>query len=412
MNKIKLVLLTLIVISCNSKQEQQTSEQTPVNEEKTKHASHIMVGEKIKLSDYKLNTNNNKSIEQNKLILIDFWATWCGPCIASFPHLEELQQKYKDHLQIIAVSDESNKKIENFLDKRPFDLAFFNNEDRALFERFGVRNLPTRCLISSDGEFIWIGKSDNLEPVIDQYLKDGKIDVDDDDLNTYIAYYKVLPDKQTDKKDENVIFSYTLKRATDPSNYSGYTGHKAKNNPVHIEYTSIPLIEVIVDFKQIDFTRIRTKRKDLDTILVDIYAKSRSENIINARYVDIVLDDLQKAFDFNIIEKEESTNVNELIVTDKDILNSVLEPSGNQGGMIQLKNGKYEITRISLVQLAGYLEKKNKSIGLFTYNANDAQKYTFSINQFSNEQELITELNKVGLSLKKVTSKIKFLDIK
>ena len=48
-----------------------------------------------------------KKFEAGKVYVIEFWATWCGPCIASMPHLAELQNKYRGRdVQVISVSDE------------------------------------------------------------------------------------------------------------------------------------------------------------------------------------------------------------------------------------------------------------------------------------------------------------------
>lgn len=137
-NRIKIIFLVLIVVSCGSESEKQTSGPLTKTETKTASSGHIMVGDKINLSDYALNPNNGKTIENDKLILLNFLAICCGPCIASFPHLEEVQEKYNNYLQILAISDENDKKIEPFLEKKTFDLAFFNNEDKALFKTFSI----------------------------------------------------------------------------------------------------------------------------------------------------------------------------------------------------------------------------------------------------------------------------------
>jgi thiol-disulfide isomerase/thioredoxin len=72
----------------------------------------VKVGQKVPEVDFKslLNTkqtNVSLSALQGKVILLDFWATWCEPCIKGMPHLEELQQTYKNKLQIITLTSEN-----------------------------------------------------------------------------------------------------------------------------------------------------------------------------------------------------------------------------------------------------------------------------------------------------------------
>jgi thiol-disulfide isomerase/thioredoxin len=57
-----------------------------------------------------------KKFEDGKVYVVEFWATWCGPCIASMPHLSELQKTYADKgVQIVSISDEDLETVETFL---------------------------------------------------------------------------------------------------------------------------------------------------------------------------------------------------------------------------------------------------------------------------------------------------------
>src|SRR5262249_24028435 len=70
---------------------------------------------------FKLDTLDGKPISladaRGKVVLLNFWATWCGPCRAEIPDLIELQNKYKEHLQIIGltVDDDDPATIKKFI---------------------------------------------------------------------------------------------------------------------------------------------------------------------------------------------------------------------------------------------------------------------------------------------------------
>ena len=68
------------------------------------------------VSDRNGEFSHTTELESDKVYVIEFWATWCGPCIASMPHISEVQDKYADQgVQIISVSDETLEEVNEFL---------------------------------------------------------------------------------------------------------------------------------------------------------------------------------------------------------------------------------------------------------------------------------------------------------
>lgn len=90
---------------------------------------------------------------QGKVLYIDFWASWCPPCLKSFPFLNELEQDLKGQgLQVIAINlDESAEDAQAFLAKTPaqFIVAADSNEQCA--RNFDVKAMPSSYLIDRNG---------------------------------------------------------------------------------------------------------------------------------------------------------------------------------------------------------------------------------------------------------------------
>ena len=91
---------------------------------------------------------------KGKIVLIDFWATWCGSCIVAMPHLQQLQQKYRGKLQIITVTDETLKRTGQYLSSRPSNLWFAIDTGREITRLFPHQLIPHDILISADGKLI------------------------------------------------------------------------------------------------------------------------------------------------------------------------------------------------------------------------------------------------------------------
>lgn len=88
-----------------------------------------------------------------KVLYIDFWASWCPPCLKSFPFLNELEQDLKDQgLQVIAVNlDEETQDAKAFLDKAPAQFIVASDSNEQCARSFDVKAMPSSYLIDRNG---------------------------------------------------------------------------------------------------------------------------------------------------------------------------------------------------------------------------------------------------------------------
>ena len=105
-----------------------------------------------KLRDLDGNEINYKDTK-GKVVFVNLWATWCPPCIAEFQGIQDLYNDYKDEVLFLLVSNESPETIQNFLDKKGYDLPIFipltNYPDD-----FNPRSIPRTYIIDKEGHIV------------------------------------------------------------------------------------------------------------------------------------------------------------------------------------------------------------------------------------------------------------------
>jgi peroxiredoxin len=139
---------------------------------------------KIKPSAIKLNetaplftitTIDGKKISLNQLkgkyVLLDFWATWCPPCLAEMPFIKEIRKKYPtEKLVIIGVSwDHDSKKLEAFVKNQKINWPHFYDRNEEISRLYGIEAIPTLILIDKEGRMIY--KSDLVQSDKDKLSK-------------------------------------------------------------------------------------------------------------------------------------------------------------------------------------------------------------------------------------------------
>lgn len=94
---------------------------------------------------------------KGKVVLIDFWATWCPPCRATIPELGQWQKKFKKDLVVIGISDEKPEVVRKFMQSTsmPYNVAI--DQKKTMSGEVGVQGIPHVLVISSDGVVRWQG---------------------------------------------------------------------------------------------------------------------------------------------------------------------------------------------------------------------------------------------------------------
>jgi thiol-disulfide isomerase/thioredoxin len=110
--------------------------------------------------DFKLTRLDGKPVSladtHGKVVLVNFWATWCGPCRAEIPDLIALQEKYKDHLQILGlvVDDDDQDAMQEFVKKFGINYPVAVATDEIRFQYGGIPALPTSFVLDSEGRIV------------------------------------------------------------------------------------------------------------------------------------------------------------------------------------------------------------------------------------------------------------------
>lgn len=159
----------------------------------TKAAAKLVVGSpapKLELSKW-IKGESVSSFEEGKVYVVEFWATWCPPCVKSIPHLTKLQKQHKDSAVIIGVASSERgsdplPKLEKFVKDKGAEMDYriaFDPDRKAgtdYLAAAGVGTIPTAFVVDGKGNVAWFGNPlDNdfdkaLETAVTQAKKQAK----------------------------------------------------------------------------------------------------------------------------------------------------------------------------------------------------------------------------------------------
>ncbi|MEH6304248.1 TlpA disulfide reductase family protein [Olivibacter sp. CPCC 100613] len=189
----------------------------------------------VKLSDYK-----------GKLIILDFWATWCGGCIKEMPKVGGLIKKYQKDLTLLSVTAQDEVTVKAFFARRQ-ELIDLNlqliTDASALTSYFPYRLVPHIVWIGADGTFLAATSSEELNTERLQLLVDGKApsftSVKEDILD--VDYNKPLLVK---KPDDDFSYLYNANLSTYRNGYQSRLGQTTDSSKFRLYAINVPLLSI------------------------------------------------------------------------------------------------------------------------------------------------------------------------
>ena len=263
------------------------------------------IGEKksVSLSDFK-----------DKLILIDFWATWCGSCIKELPKLNMLQKRYEKDIKFLIVSEEPKLKIQTALKRLKIDTAnlVFISADTVLKKAFPHRLIPHEVWIKNRKVRSTTAASELTEANISRLLSTDSIDVEiKKDLMEYnlgkslsenARYFGIQP-----------LYQYQSILLDQIKGAGGSGGNNSEDNNLRLSFLNLPLTELYkaaLGVKVTDNNKIiwdADPSVDLKNSLFCYEIKSLSE-IPLTKLKEIMLSDLNRHFHLEVFRRWKGNN--------------------------------------------------------------------------------------------------------
>lgn len=355
----------------------------------------------------------NLSDLKGKVVILDFWATWCAPCVASFPQLEELQAIFQDQLQIVTISSETEERLLTFLHKTQTSLPIAIDRDLTIAKIFPHRTIPHTVVIDEKGVIRAVTTSSKIdEALIRKVINDEPLRLEEKIDITDAKFDKDIPLSGN----TNLTFQATFQPYVDglssmvyrPVGDSPYSGRRI----LAVNFSARGLYEVAHQFPSTIRTKValkdpgRIKWNKQNAVCFDLIVPEDKKDHLYA----IMLQQLNAYFDFKVDLEPQSKKVKVLKVVDGQTANLISAEPGDKHSLSYGGDG-FDMTAGEISKLTEFLE--NQFHIPVVDDTGLAGKYNLKLPwQHEDPLKIHVELKKLGLELIEDTRVIDMLVIR
>jgi thiol-disulfide isomerase/thioredoxin len=367
----------------------------------------IKINEKapdIFVTDWIRNTPKYKVLK-DKYIVLEFWATWCGPCIKAVPHLNDLQTKFnREDLYFISMTDEKIDRVERLLKKVNFKSIVVSDQTKKTHIAYGngatgLEAYPLTVLIDKFNTIKWIGNPEQLnEKVLEDFLSD-----------------KLIPYSLYENEISNIDSEKTLKQ----TNYDFFTDLFFSKKPTfafefwknHNETPNSMVSSKFYIFESESlkgilstFLKINSNFIELDSSLQKekyflFYVNSKQ---ISFNPVEVILEILN----CNKKEIQKLVNLNKVELVNRELLIEATDE--NEGGISEAGN-KVIYSGMPISEVINDVSVKTNNIYELTLDKYFSTRVYDFIIDLTDEKSCINSLEEYGFKIEKTEEDRKFI---
>lgn len=374
------------------------------------YAQIVKVGDSVPDFTFEKVVNHSKPTlnlreAKGKILIIEFWGTWCGPCIPHLEHLDGLQKKFKDDIVVVGISDDTEERLNKFLLKRPVGLPLVADPFDKKSKFFKIEGVPITYVIDKSSKILAITSPNEItEESLKKLIENKPIDF------KYNAG-KSFTNADPFGVDLKTTYSFTIKPAIDTIPGTIFKTH------IQGVFSGrrLSFINVTPNF----FIEKAFQKTSYQTLVLTDKSKFeyRPENIFSYDIIVpedekdnlylITQEEIRKRLKYKIYLEQRNTNVYILKNISENI---ILKPSqrSQEQSFTYGKRPRISAEGSELSSLKEFLEDQVHA--LIIDETGLKGKYDYTID-FQNQPELLEELKKIGLTLEKATRMIEVLVI-
>lgn len=149
--------VALLLTACGNQEQQKQQEQADDVADQTQ-TNEITEAVYVEQADFTTMEGDTIGVPdmKGKVVLIDFWETWCKPCLAIFPTMQKLLEEYPDDFVVLAVNPgfaDTREDAQQFISEHDYDFKYLLDSN-GLNEKLGVQSIPFKVFVDAQGNFI------------------------------------------------------------------------------------------------------------------------------------------------------------------------------------------------------------------------------------------------------------------
>jgi len=351
---------------------------------------------------------NIPKINDKSIVVLDFWSTWCAPCITSFPHTFELSKKYENNnFVFIAITPESERIVNLFLKRQKIPFVIALDTLKELHKKYKVDYIPRCIIVDSKDNILWEG-----HPMRLNYHILDSISISYNSPNLQKSVPKVLEDTISSNKtnlfsSDIFALSMTLKPSQSKASIS-ISSIDVLDSGTVFKYTNKTVCNILKDFIGLQTTRFEcgvldAKKWDLQATLYNIFDVQKGQKILKdilMNYLNLRIDTIQKRIE-----------VVHIYCVDTILLNTYMVNPNEYEGLhhASINDSLFSSANLTLDDLAYNLEDIFSLPVVNSCKNNSHYNFSFNINSFDDVEKSLAEV--YGIRLEKIQEYIKVFRI-